>query len=74
MFWLQNKYKSSILKLKNRFYLLFGYRVDINQIHLNQITDWDPNPKVHRVVLVLLRFTNPDPNSIEPELDRTRIR
>ena len=53
MFWLQNMYKSSILKPKNRFYLLFDYKVDINQVYLNRRTDWDPNPKVHRVVPVL---------------------
>ena len=73
MFWLQNRYKSSILKPKNRFYLFFGYEVDINQVHLNLRTDWDPNPKVHQVVLVLWRITNPDPNPIEPELIPNRI-
>ena len=29
MFWLQNRYKSSILKPSNQFYLLFGYKVPI---------------------------------------------
>ena len=67
MFWLQNRYKSSILKPKNRFYLIFVYKVDINHVHLNRRTDWDPNPKVYRVIQVLWRFTNPDPNSIELE-------
>ena len=26
-FWLQNRYKSGILKLKNRFYSCFGYKI-----------------------------------------------
>ena len=62
-----NRYKSRILKPKNRFYLYFGCKVDTNYVLLNQRTDWDPNPKVHRVVPVLWRFTNSDMNQREPE-------
>ena len=36
-------------------------------------TDWDPNPKVHRVIPVLWRFTNPNPNPIESEPIQNRI-
>jgi len=71
-FWLQNRYKSGILKLKNRFYSCFGYKIGKNQVLLNRKTDWDPNPKVYWVVPVLWRFTNPDPNPIEPEPDPNR--
>ena len=73
MFWLQNRYKSSILKPKNLFYLFFSYKLDINQVYLNLRIDWDPNPKVHRVVPVLRRFTNHDSNPIEPEPVPNRI-
>ena len=52
-FWLQNRCKSGILKLKNQFYLCFGYKIGKNQVLLNRKTDWDPNPKVYWVVPVL---------------------
>ena len=67
IFWLQNRYKSSTLKPKNWFYLCFGYKIGINQMFW---TDWDPKLKVHRVVMVLWRFTNPDPN---PNRFRTEL-
>ena len=73
MFWLQNRYKSGILKPKNRFYLCFGYKVNTNYVLLNQRTDWDPNLKVHRVVPVLWRFTNPTWTRKNPNQSRTKL-
>ena len=67
MFWLQNRYKSCILKPKSRFYLCFGYKVVTHQVFVNRRTGWDPNPKLHRIVPVLWRFTNSNPNPIEPK-------
>ena len=42
--------------------------VSINQVILNRRIDWDLNPKVHRIVPVLWRFTNPNPNRSRTKL------
>ena len=47
--WVQIKY----FKTEEPILLTFCYKVDINQVHLNRRTDWDPNPKVHQIVPVL---------------------